>query len=574
MPIKGVYSTVIQPNKFVAPSDLDLYKQGTVYKEGLAKEALTDISALHNSIFNIPTYGKDKEVLMQKDQELKNQLSQLNLSNLGSMETSSQIKNLISQAANDQDVAAIAQRYGSYANELKRKEDAEAKGKEYISPLLRQAEKYYGSGVYKTQEKFNGSGFISPDLLKFQEAAQKIAPKTKYWKTLPNGERVQVEEQSKQNLASTYYNLIGQDPNGQRYLDDQFETNHEGIDWENASNQNIQEDMNKLQVARQQAAQMGYSTETFDNQLNRLQKLSESGVTGQALKQQYKKNYIDDFVNTWADGVHYTNYGDIKLDELDKMKIEHAYKFQDELNKLQLKTGLLQNKDEHQSDYIKRLAEAAQNKDLEIAKAKAQIQTDAVIARQENANDLKIKYLNAQGESKAIKNKGGDKINLNGETFDKSTILNSLGDKSTVQKIVESNPSKFGLECLTCGGGIDPGTLKETTDGNGYTYQNDSRGNDNVRYMTKEALKAYILDSNVKIDLDKGDVVGGGELDEEVYKKPEEAQTTKTDTSTNGYKWNGSNTPSATREAWKKAGWTEEQINQGKAQGNIKIDGE
>ena len=38
MPVKGPYSQVIQPNKFVDPMDLNIYVKGVMYKEQLAKE--------------------------------------------------------------------------------------------------------------------------------------------------------------------------------------------------------------------------------------------------------------------------------------------------------------------------------------------------------------------------------------------------------------------------------------------------------------------------------------------------------------------------------------------------------
>lgn len=238
MPVKSSFSHVIEPNRFVAPIDPSIYMQGVQYSEQLAKSNLQDISALHNSIFNIPTYGKDKEKLMELDANLKQQLQGMNLSNLGSMESSSQIKNLISSAANNPDVAGIAQRYGSYSQELKKQQDAEAKGQTYVSPLLRQANNYYNSGTYKTDTRFNGSGFVAPDTKDLDE----IAKNTPEWEniTTKNGYDITQKGKAEGALFNNYYNHFNTNPKWNALLNDQFQQNLEGIDIQTIHNQGIE----------------------------------------------------------------------------------------------------------------------------------------------------------------------------------------------------------------------------------------------------------------------------------------------------------------------------------------------
>ena len=224
-------------------------------------------------------------------------------------------------------------------------------------------------------------------------------------------------------------------PNYQRDLQYSFEKENEGVDWNTQGQEFIRNQSNKLQQQFQQAVSLGdiETAQIIKNEYSRLQNLSDPTLIGDNLKQQYFQNYIQNQL----DKVGYAN------DVSDFVKIERdpiQLKLQDlanqkaaKLYELQLKTGILPEKGESQTAYMQRLAQEAQKKDLEIAQAKQNIKTDAAKELQQNAYNLKVQYLGEQGKFKAITNKGGDKINLNGETFDKSTILNSIGsDISTV----------------------------------------------------------------------------------------------------------------------------------------------
>jgi hypothetical protein len=513
------YTPITRSPNYVEPIPFDIYQRGQAQKSSDTKQAMSSLDSYVQQIQGIPAIGADAEVLQKKLEEVRQNLSKVALGNIASPQAQNQINSYLSQVSNDTDILAISQRGYAVQNELKAKKDAEEKGRTYVSPLLRQAEKYINDGVYKTDTRFNKQGFIAPDLIKFQEAAQKMAPKQKIWKTLPNGERMQIETQTKEDLANTYYNLIGQDPNGQKYLDDQFEVNHEDVDWEQHGNEQIQDDLYKLQQAKYEAAQMGYSTETFDNQINRLTKLSQSGVTGNSLKQQYKDNYIKDFVNTWADGVDYVQQGDIKLDELDKMRIEHAYKQQDEISKLQLKTGLLQNKDESRASYIQRLAEGSQAKDLEIAKAKSDITLDRQLELEKVRQDGRLGLLEYKTKNGLIKIKdnGEKKVTIGGEELDKATLKGDIEreNKDKIQSVLNEYATQFGL---TDWGSkqVDPNSV-EIVEKDGVKwvkYQDDEEFgiDDNYEVPLSDIVK-YVSDPNHIPTVVKDGAVLTGSLD-------------------------------------------------------------
>lgn len=319
MPVKSSFSHVIEPNKFVSPIDLGVYQQGVQYSDQLAKQNLTDISALHNSIFNIPTYGKDKEKLMELDANLKQQLQGMNLSNLGSMKTSSQIKNLISSAANNPDVAGIAQRYGSYSQELKKQQDAEAKGQTYVSPLLRQANNYYNSGTYKTDTRFNGSGFVAPDDKELDE----IAKNTPEWENIVTKDGYDITQKGKAEgaLFNNYYNHFNTNPKWIALLNDQFQQNLEGVDIQTIHNQGIEGIKQLFPHLPPEAQQQALNDVEEGYQLQQT-----NPYIGNAWKDKLKDDYFKNQAYMAAQAKTYVNTVGMKVNEYQKEAVQHQYR--------------------------------------------------------------------------------------------------------------------------------------------------------------------------------------------------------------------------------------------------------
>jgi len=320
MPVKGVYSNLIQPNQFIDPINLGLYAQGMEYKEGIAKQNLQDISALKNSIFNIPTYGKDKEKLLEIENSVKSQLENMNLSNLGDQSTSSQIKNLINKAARDPDVQAISQRYFTYANELKNKEQAEKQNKQYFSPILDQAEEYYGSGVYKTDTRFNGTGWNDPEINKQMSQILKDAPKIKtnvkqgnYW--------VSKESPDMDWVASRVRDLYDS-PNARKTLEYNFDRQNKNRDWNSEGVYQLQQDLNKAQTALQ-INPNDKKAQDFIN--NNSQLLQNPQLLGQVARNKALNSQINQQINQDIAAANYESFGQMDADDFTLKALDHQY---------------------------------------------------------------------------------------------------------------------------------------------------------------------------------------------------------------------------------------------------------
>jgi len=555
------YSTPVKPASFEAPLDLDLYAKGTLYKENLAKANLQDISSSYNNVFNIPTYGKDKEKIAELEGSLKNELSQMNLANLGNMETASQIKNLINKYSQSKDVMGIAQRYGSYQNELKKKEEAEAKGQTYVSPLLREAEKYYSSGEYLTDKRFNNAGWVSPDTTKAMGEAVKAVTKQQY-----DPKTGFVTKTAKpEDVAANFYERMKNNPNYQKDLEYGFEQETEGVNWQDNGQQFVQEKVNKLTQQYNEAVSDGNQEAALlaQHELNRLQDLADPSLIGEELKKQAFQNYI----NTQLERVGYANdvldFEKIERDPIDMKLLEHKLKKQEDLYNLQLKTGVLPEKGESQAAYIQRLAQESQKRDLEIAQAKSDIslnrQKELETQRQEG-RIATIEYKTKNGTIK-IKDDGAKQIKLGNEFVDKKAVEDQIKskDKGVIEKFINAKSYLFGLGDNTIdpeqawNGGIRFETDKKT--GVDYVvYNDDAIFEETFKVPVSELVKSlYDNDYKPGVMNSKGEYVNNNSLNVKVDQ---------------------SNMPNYVTPDGKEVdveGYTQEQINQAIQNGIIKL---
>jgi len=238
MPFKGSFSHTINPSEFIAPLDLNTYAQGLKYKEGIAKENFQKIGSNLDNFANIPAFGVDAEHLQKKIAGFKENLAQMNLSNLSDFNTISQVNRLVNQIKSDPEVSAIFQRGSFYENELKKKKEAEEKGKQYVSPGLRQAEKYYNQPNFLLDERFNKTGFIAPDSKDLDD----IAKNTPEWENVvtKGGYDVKQKGKAENALFNNYLTHFKTNPQWSQLLNDQFEQDTEGVNLDDIHNQGIE----------------------------------------------------------------------------------------------------------------------------------------------------------------------------------------------------------------------------------------------------------------------------------------------------------------------------------------------
>lgn len=230
MPIYDPYKEVVQPAKYVAPMDLNLLLKGTQYKQEQSEKNFNEIQGQVNNLLSIPAYGKDKEILNQKLQELQQVMGGLDVTNLETPQAKQQINSLINQFSQDKDVQAVAQRGNSYQNMMAEKQDFDKKGKTYVNSGLRKLNQYYSGDDYIRDVKFSNDGYEAPNVV---EAMKKIKElETPEEKQIPdgNGGYTIVKSYNPERLKKTTEQVLSGMPNWEKFNREQLAQKYEGID--------------------------------------------------------------------------------------------------------------------------------------------------------------------------------------------------------------------------------------------------------------------------------------------------------------------------------------------------------
>lgn len=325
MPTKGVYSHIIEPNRFVSPLDINVYQQGQQYKEGIAKENLQLAASAYGQLSNIPAYGVDAMQLQKEMEGIKSQFLTGDMSNLNDPNTFSHINSIINNAKNNPNIQAIAKRGSIYSQELEKKKKADEKGEPYTSPALDTLQEYYfnNDNFYEKPEGVNLSmGWVSPDLTKVIKQAREAATKTTYNPTTGRVEKVAHPEE----VSAAFKELIKNNPNYQKDLDYAFQKETKGMDWDTEGNKFILNKVSRLQQQYNQALNMGdvESAKMAEAELNRVQFLSDPTLVGNELKNKYYQNYVQ----TQLDKVGYANevadFEKFDRDPIQMKMLEHS----------------------------------------------------------------------------------------------------------------------------------------------------------------------------------------------------------------------------------------------------------
>lgn len=259
MAVFGPYTQPVKPAEWVDPLDLNMYAKGMAYKQQLAEENLKKFTDQFSSAFNLPAFGVDAQQLSKLEQDFKNKLGSLNLSDLSDMSTISQMRGLINQYTSGatkegKDLMAIAKRGSFYQNELKKKQEADEKGLPYYSRSLKQLEQYYNNPDFFTDPKdlSLSSGFVGVNLAKERNEVLKNVPKEKYL-----GKDGYYHERYNQNALTQALNALYSDQRVQDQLQYDIEEKWKDKDWETEGINEIASYKTKAQQLYDEAVKAG-----------------------------------------------------------------------------------------------------------------------------------------------------------------------------------------------------------------------------------------------------------------------------------------------------------------------------
>lgn len=242
------FSQIVQPAPWVDPINLDLLRQANMYKEEIARQNLSNLSESFQALASTPAYGKDAEKLQEKMQELKTQISGLNLSDVSDYNTMGQIKGVINQVSSDKDILGIAQRGTKYNEWEKQIKDYQEKGKFVPAWKLKaysDAQNYYNGKEFISDKRFSGTITPGFDWDKHNKTLVEETPEYHQLKKV-GGNNELYQGKTYESLLGKFYEGLKQ-PGVYDDLNAQFEHFYGNEDYAKQDQQTALQQVNRLQ---------------------------------------------------------------------------------------------------------------------------------------------------------------------------------------------------------------------------------------------------------------------------------------------------------------------------------------
>lgn len=417
------YTQPQRQSEWDVPLDPSLYAAGIKYQADQNKEFQKTFNENANVFMNIKAMSpQDEEVLNGLKQQFLNDVSKLNVSNLNTAQAKQQLSSYISQYANNKDLQGIAQRSSALQQELATKKDYESKGKQYISPLLKQAQKYIDSGVYTRDTTFNKSGFVAADDNDYNE----IAKNTPEWEDFITKGGYDIHQKGKAEgaLAKNAYVAFKSNPKFTNKINYDFEQSIEDLDIDQLRQQGlagIQQLLPYLPEAEQQQAL---------NDLNQAFEAEQSNPYLQgAWKEKLREDYFQNQALMYAKAKTYTNTVGKTANEYSKIAVQH-----------QNAILLSERKEQLKQQQKKAIEDKVKNSVLQAAYKRAMDLGFDIFDSQGNLVSEEV--LNSYGLGKPEKAKEEDDTQLliGEKNYKKSDVISNIqsGNKELIKGALES----------------------------------------------------------------------------------------------------------------------------------------
>lgn len=308
------YTRPVKPAEFVGTIDLDVYAKGLLNKQQMYEQNLKSITDDFNKLFNRNAYGPDKERLIALENQFREEVGNINLTDLTDMTTASKIKNLIRTYGSDPQIQAIAKRTAIYEAELEKQQKAMEKGQSYVSPALETLTDYYNQeNFYEKPENLNlSTGWITPPIKEWMKEAREAVKK----QVLDTSTGIVKEVIDPIEARNYFMQLASSDPRFQKQLAYGFEKQTKGVDWftegQNYISEKIEEERAKLNQAKL------YGDKEAEllaiKEISRLEKMSDPNLVGEELKNQYFNSWIQNEMDKVGYSMNMVSFKDYKRD--------------------------------------------------------------------------------------------------------------------------------------------------------------------------------------------------------------------------------------------------------------------
>lgn len=308
------YTQPVKPAEFVGTVDLNVYAKGLANKQQMYEQNLKSVTDDFSKLFSINAYGPDKERLQALQNQLREEVGSINLSDLTDMGTVSKIKGLIRSYGSDPQMLEIAKRSNIYDSEFEKQQKAMEKGETYTSPALESLGDYYNQeNFYEKPKGINlSTGWISPPTQKWMKEAREAVKKQ-----VLNTATGVVEEVIDPTEARDYFmQMASSDPRFQKQLSYDFQKQTKGTDWstegQNYISEKIEEQRSKINQARLYGDKESELLAT--KELNRLETMSDPNLVGEELKNQYFDSWIQNEMDKTGYSMNMVSFKDYKRD--------------------------------------------------------------------------------------------------------------------------------------------------------------------------------------------------------------------------------------------------------------------
>jgi hypothetical protein len=451
--------------EWVTPLDPSIYAQGVANQTKKLEAQSAQDSELYNSFMNIQAIApQDEEQLQTLKQSFEKELSGLSMGDLRNPQTKAQLSQIQNKYTNLLLESGIPQRTSSYKQELAAKKEAESKGRQYVSPLLRQASKYIQDGNFDKDTRFNQQGFVAPDNKELDE----IAKNTPEWidiVTNKGGYDVTQKGKAESKLQANYLAHFKNNPQWSQLLNDQFEQETEGLDLSVVAQQGftaIQQMFPHLPPQQQQQA--------YQDLQEGLQIQQQNPYAEGAWKQKLRDDYFSNQAYMAAQAKTYVNTVDKKANEYSKIAVQHQNAKELAKEKEEIKSQYRNVAGNTKIDPVRRarLVAASTNLGVDIADP---AQADGYISN-EALDDLGVlKGQTAANKAEDTKLKVGDKdytkteiianINSGNKDFIKDFMNSYLPEGAEEVEVVGENINYDTNDVLGTPGSFDK-TIKKS----------------------------------------------------------------------------------------------------------------
>jgi len=322
MPISQ-YSTIVNAPTYVPPIPLEYLAQGYEANEARAVDVSEGVDKAISYYDNFPTASpQDKKVLQEKLMQYKSNIDKFATQDLGNPQVGRELTKYVKSIANDEDILAITTRGTIAAQEQKKRAEAEAKGRQYTSPILDGLSEYANSGTYLRNPNLSyENGWVNSETDKTIKQAVDMAPDEKRAIYDPKtGQYTNIVTKNKDNIRKNLEILYSQDPNAQKTLDYNFKKQYKNLDFANKGREIIDTDIYNLQDEIYKGRINGIDVSDLTERLASLNKIKNNpNMLGSLLKDKYYQDYKNDYFNTVASANDYLSNSIPELSESDKL---------------------------------------------------------------------------------------------------------------------------------------------------------------------------------------------------------------------------------------------------------------